>query len=155
MPTYEFLTEGGRVIEAFYPMADAPSIGKTVRIDGQKATRIIRASRLYGFARKDQEFMSVQVHPKHPAIKKRDARGRAVFASNREAERFCERSRKLAETVDPSIPSYEFGQMSSMERCDADGANAEIMKRTRLMRDTAEVLRGVGALDIDDYLEGE
>ena len=38
---YEFITNSGDVLEADFPMSNAPDVGQVVEIDGVKATRIL------------------------------------------------------------------------------------------------------------------
>ncbi len=155
MPIYEFVNEDKELVEAFYPMADAPSIGSIVRIDGKRAVRIVRPSRMHVNGSAFKEFESYTINPRHPAIKKRGRFGRAVFGSQRELDRFCERSEKLSETINPDIPTYEHGAAGDIERCDKDDANSELMKQSKQARQTGDALRGMGAIDIDTLLEGE
>lgn len=53
MPTYEFMTDDGRILEAVFPMAEAPPLGEIRTIDdpagGQvKATRIPSSHQVQG-----------------------------------------------------------------------------------------------------------
>ncbi len=153
MPVYEFVTTSGKVVEAFFSMAVAPRIGDVITLHGEKATRIVRPPQVS--VHSTEEFTSYQVHRKHPAIKKRDKKGRAVFSGSRDVDQFCERTRELAETKDPSIPSYEFNQIASMEQSDKDAHNAKLMKHSKSQRQVGEAMRGMGFISTDTFLEGE
>jgi hypothetical protein len=41
VPIYEFKTDGGKVVEEFFPSSQAPSIGSRHVIKGQSAVRIV------------------------------------------------------------------------------------------------------------------
>ena len=47
MPMYEFKRESdGKIVEVFFNMANAPSIGSVIEEDGEKLTRIVSDSQI-------------------------------------------------------------------------------------------------------------
>lgn len=93
MPEYTFEDERGKRVVVVLPMAEAPSIGETLTVEGRTLTRIIDAGSLpVGGAQRDVYFTSYQV-PRSPfyqdAAPRIDSKGRPQFASKREVTEFC------------------------------------------------------------------
>lgn len=92
MPTYEFQADDGEVIERVRPMARAPRIGSVLRVKGKVYRRV--ASLGVGSAGIVREYRHVAHSlprkwqwPTMPH-NKFDERGRAVFESKRDVEKF-------------------------------------------------------------------
>ena len=87
MPEYEFERPEGQVILHFMPMAEAPSIGSTVLIDGEPCTRIV--SQIQRPIVETTSFTSHQLARYHPDAPNLDAKGRPVFDSKTDVDEFC------------------------------------------------------------------
>ena len=142
MAEYEFETVEGRVpFTAEFPLGKAPSVGEEAVIDGVKCVRVFHDHQIRGA--KDNGFASVQIHPHHPALKgvPRNKKGWPVFSSPKEAQKLCERSQKLAETVNPNIPAYAVGAMSDTSQTDRNAADATLMAQQKAKRQIAGLRR--------------
>lgn len=84
MPVYLFSTSDGIEVESFFPAEDAPKIGDTVDIDGNRCTRIpsfvLDAA---GINRKTHQYPYVsRALPRNmPGVENYDKQGRPIITS--------------------------------------------------------------------------
>jgi hypothetical protein len=86
MPLYDFQTESGEIIEAHFAMVNAPSIGETIEIDGQPATRLV--SKHHAQVHGIEPFVSRTLPKNDPRAPRHDKEGRAMFATQREVTEY-------------------------------------------------------------------
>ena len=90
MPTYEFEdVETGAVVEAHFPMSEAPKLGEELMLEGQLVRRIVSSPALdMGL---EFPIRSYQIDAKEAGVKS-DGHGHAVFESAKEVREYCART---------------------------------------------------------------
>lgn len=90
-PLYQFTNEAGEEVEVLLGMDEAPEVGSTIEVDGQKLTRQFSTQ---GGIVKNYAHVShslPRVKPSDPYWKKFDGAGRPVFTSKRDVEELTAR----------------------------------------------------------------
>ena len=90
MPTYSFRAPTGKIVELFYTMDEAPSIGQTVDVVGMKLVRI--ADLVHVDARQDKHFTASTLPKWDPNAPRHSADGKPQFASQREVDEYTAKS---------------------------------------------------------------
>ena len=113
MPTYEFMTKDGRVVESYYHMSEAPRVGEKVEIDGARVERIMSGNVQFTVpaARQVKAYSLPVKHQMDPelakSVKSWDEDGTPCFSGQRDIDRFLDASKRVSDTTDaPSYYSY-------------------------------------------------
>ena len=86
MPRYEFQPPTGKIVEMFYNMDDAPSIGTTVEVGGITFTRV--AEKVQVSAQQDLHFVSRSLCRNDPDAPRVNEQGQPCFQSQKEVREF-------------------------------------------------------------------
>lgn len=88
MPVYCFLSDDGETLEHYFSMADAPSVGATIRIKGKRYKRDKGLEDVKsGFAW--QPYTSRRLPLNSPHAPKVDGAGRPIFETQHQEREFC------------------------------------------------------------------
>lgn len=90
MPTYSFKAPSGKIVELFYTMDEAPSIGDEVDVVGMKLVRI--PDRVQVDAKADKHFTSRSLPRWDANAPRHNSVGQPQFASQKEVDEYTAKS---------------------------------------------------------------